>query len=99
MPYIHVFPPVYRSTDILFSLADRFIEFAATGKKCSYGRGKGTPRAVQVTALYVGIGLEDASGWQDVSPGRRLPAIKHVAHVIALQMSAFDENSGIVSAG
>ena len=29
MPYIHVFPPVYRSTDILFSLADRFIEFAA----------------------------------------------------------------------
>ena len=44
-------------------LADRFIEFAATGKKCSYGRGKGTPRAVQVTALYFGIGIEDASGW------------------------------------
>ena len=99
MSYIHVFPLIYRNTDILFSLADRFIGFAATGKKCSYGRGKGTPRAVQVTALYFGVGIEDASGWQDVSPGRRLPAIKHVAHVITLQMSAFDENSSVVSAG
>lgn len=99
MPYIHAFPLVYRSTDIFFCLADCFIKPATPGKKRGDGGREGASRAVQVTALYFGVGIEDAPGWQDVSLGRRLPAIKHIAHLVTLQMSSFDEERGIVLSG
>lgn len=84
MAYIHVFPLAYRNTNILFSLANRFIELAASSQKRSYGRGKCTSCAVQVTAFYFGVGVKDTFGQQGTGFGRRLSAIKHVAHVVAL---------------
>ena len=54
MAYIHVFPLAYRNTNILFSLANRFIELAASSQKRSYGRGK-------CTSCTVGIGIVNSS--------------------------------------
>ena len=84
MAYIYVFPLAYRNTNILFSLANRFIELAASSQECSYGRGKCTSCAVQVTAFYFGVGVKDTFGQQGTSFGRRLFAIKHITHVVAL---------------